>query len=48
MMRKRLWLLLSGLLLSLAAGGCTDTGSAADNDRHGAFYGGVTGGGTWR
>lgn len=47
-MRTRFWLSLIGLLLSLAAGGCADTGAAADNDTHGVFYGGVAGGGTWR
>ena len=37
-------LLFLALLVLLAA--CAGAGNSADNDRHGAFYGGVSGGWT--
>jgi hypothetical protein len=43
-MRTRGWISSIAVLLSLLATGCTDTGAASDNDRHGGFYGGVSGG----
>ncbi len=45
-MSTRFWLALIGLVLSVLAGGCTDSGTASDNDKHGVFYGGVSAGGT--
>jgi hypothetical protein len=45
-MRKPLFALI-GLLLSLLAAGCADSGAASDDKRHPVFYGGTTGGGTW-
>jgi hypothetical protein len=38
---------LIGLLLTLSAVGCADTGAASDNNKRPVYYGGVTGGGTW-
>jgi hypothetical protein len=40
------WLALIGLVLSVLIGGCTASGTAADDDKHPVFYGGVTAGGT--
>ena len=38
---------LIGLLISLLAAGCVDSDAASDKDRHGSFYGGISGAGTW-
>jgi hypothetical protein len=46
-MKALRWLALIGLLLSLLAAGCADSGAASDNDKHNGFYGGISGGGTW-
>ena len=36
------------VLLSLLVAGCADSGSSSsDQDKHGVFYGGVSGGRTW-
>ena len=45
-MRTRWWFAVAGLLLALWGAGCTDTGTASDNDKRPVFYGGVTGGHT--
>jgi hypothetical protein len=45
-MRGRFWLAVIGMLFSLAATGCADTGAASDSDKRGVFYGGVSGGHT--
>jgi len=46
-MKSTRWPALIGLLLALLAAGCANDGAASDNDRHGSFYGGISGGGTW-
>ena len=42
-----LWLVLTALVFALLVVGCAGSGSASDNDQHGGFYGGISGGGTW-
>lgn len=39
------WPALIGLLFSMVAVACANNEPAADNDKRGGFYGGVTGGG---
>ena len=39
--------LLIGVALVLLAQGCADSGASSDTDKHGGFYGGISGGGTW-
>jgi len=46
-MRTRWPVMLSLLMSLLWAAGCADDGAAAENGRHGSFYGGISGGGTW-
>ena len=46
-MRALCRLALIGLLISLLAAGCANSDAASDKDRHGSFYGGISGGGTW-
>jgi len=36
------------LLLALSAAGCVDNPAPSDSDQRGGFYGGISGGGTWR
>jgi hypothetical protein len=45
-MPTRFWPAVIGLVLSVLIGGCTASGTAADDDKHPVFYGGVTAGGT--
>jgi hypothetical protein len=47
-MRPTRWFLVIGLLLSLSVAGCAADGGGSDTDKRGGFYGGITGGGTWR
>jgi hypothetical protein len=49
-MGRRLWALwrvLTALGFVFLAVGCAGSGTASDNDEHGGFYGGISGGGTW-
>jgi hypothetical protein len=46
-MKRRFWFAVVGVVLVLSAAGCAATGTASDNDKHGVFYGGVSGGRTW-
>jgi hypothetical protein len=46
-MKRSCWFAVIGFVLVLSAAGCADTGATSDNDKHGAFYGGVSGGRTW-
>ena len=43
---KTRWSILLGLLASLLAAACADSGASSDNDRRGGFYGGISAGGT--
>jgi len=43
-MRTRFWLAAIALLLPLLAAGCADNSSAADRDKPGGFYTGVSSG----
>jgi catechol 2,3-dioxygenase-like lactoylglutathione lyase family enzyme len=45
--RQTRWSILLGLLASLVAAACADSGASSDNDRRGGFYAGISGGGTW-
>jgi hypothetical protein len=38
---------LIGLLFLLSIAGCANDQAAADNDKRGGLYGGITGGGVW-
>jgi hypothetical protein len=42
---KTRWPILLGLLASLLAAACADSGASSDNDKRGVFYGGISGGG---
>jgi hypothetical protein len=45
-MKARSWLALITVWLSLTIAGCAASGTDADNDKRGTFYGGVFGAGT--
>ena len=42
-----LWLVLTVLVFGFLVVGCAASDTASDNDKHGGFYGGISGGGTW-